>query len=184
MVVRCDAFLGMSLDGFIAGPNDELDWLDELSAPEGEDYGYLAFTSDVDALVMGRRTFETVIALVDEWPWGKPVVVMSRSMTELPDSAIDCEIFAGTPEELRELAADRGWQKLYVDGGQLVSSFLNHGLLNSLTVSILPVVLGGGVPVLGGLDTAFWLEHVATKTYQNGMVQLTYLRTEPEDAAS
>lgn len=184
MTVRFDAFLGMSIDGFIAGPNDELDWLDELPAIEGEDYGYLAFTSDVDALVMGRRTFETVISVVDEWPWTKPVVVMSRSMTELPSSAEDCEIFAGTPEELGALAESREWKKLYVDGGQLVSSFINEGLLCGMTISILPVVRGEGIPVLGGLTSPKWLDHVATKTYQNGMVQLTYQRPGSESEES
>lgn len=184
MEVRFDAFLGMSLDGFIAGPNDELDWLDQLAAPEGEDYGYLAFTSDIDALVMGRRTFETVIALVDDWPWSIPVVVMSSSLTELPDNAVNCEVYNGTPAELAAFAEGRKWKKLYVDGGRLVSSVLNEGLLCSLTVSILPVVLGDGVPMLSGLDDAKWLQHVATKTYQNGMVQLTYERAGLEQSSS
>ena len=184
MTVRFDAFLGMSLDGFIAGPNDELDWLDEMPPIEGEDYGYLAFTSDVDALVMGRRTFETVVALVDEWPWNKPVVVMSSSMTELPDNAKDCEIFRGSPKALANLAEGRRWKKIYIDGGQLVSSFINTGLLCSMIVSILPVVRGEGIPLLGGLDAPQWLDHLATKTYQNGMVQLTYERKSLEVSAT
>ena len=74
--MRCAAYLGMSLDGFIAGPNDELDWLDELDHIEGVDYGYGEFIASIDAIVMGRRTFETVMGLVDEWPFTKPVVVI------------------------------------------------------------------------------------------------------------
>lgn len=181
MDVRCAAFLGMSIDGLIAGPNDELDWLDEVESVEGQDYGYHSFISDVDALVMGRRTFETVMGLVEEWPWDRPVVVMSRSGTELPEIARDAEVFAGTPEQLISLAQQREWSKLYVDGGRLVASFLNAGLLDELTVTILPTLRGVGVSVVGGLELPKWLQHVSTRTYENGMVQISYRHAVAED---
>ena len=166
----------MSLDGFIAGPNDELDWLDELDHIEGVDYGYGEFIASIDAIVMGRRTFETVMGLVDEWPFTKPVVVMSRTLAELPEHAIDCEIFAGTPAEVIAAGRDRGWSKLYIDGGRLSSSFVNDGLLDELIVSVLPVLLGTGVPIFGELANPVWLQHVSTEVFENGMVQHSYQR--------
>lgn len=172
--MHCTAYLGMSLDGFIAGPKDELDWLDELDHIEGVDYGYADFMASVDALVMGRRTFETVIGLVEEWPYDKPVLVMSRTLTELPDHATGCEIFAGTPAEVVGEAEGRGWTNLYIDGGKLASSFLNAGLLDELIVSVLPVALGEGVPVFGALAEHTWFDHISTESFDNGMIQHRY----------
>ena len=172
----CTAYLGMSLDGFIAGPNDELDWLDEPEHSDGVDYGYAAFMDSVDALVMGRRTFETVTGLVEEWPYDKPVIVMSATLTELPAHVTRSEIFSGSPAEVVALAEERGWASLYVDGGKLASSFLNDGLLDELIVSVLPVALGTGVPVFGALADHTWLKLASTESFDNGMVQLRYTR--------
>ena len=170
----CAAYLGMSLDGFIAGPNDELDWLDELEHIEGVDYGYAEFMASVDALVMGRRTFETVLGLVEEWPYDKPVLVMSRTLSELPEHVSGCELFSGSPTDVIAEAESRGWSKLYVDGGKLASSFANDGLLDELIVSVLPVALGEGVAVFGALTDHTWFDLVGTETFDNGMVQHTY----------
>ncbi len=172
--MHCVAYLGMSLDGFIAGPNDELDWLDELEHIDGVDYGYGEFMASVDALVMGRRTFDTVIGLVEEWPYDKPVMVMSRTRTELPDDATGCEIFNGSPANVVAEAETRGWSTLYVDGGQLASSFANDGLLDELIVSVLPVALGEGVSVFGSLAEHTWFDLQSSKKFANGMVQSTY----------
>ena len=81
--MRCTAFLGMSLDGFIAGPNGELDWLDQIPAPEGNDMGYGALIESVDALVMGRSTFDVVCTFDGPWPYSVPVIVMSKSLRTL-----------------------------------------------------------------------------------------------------
>ncbi len=179
--MHCAAYLGMSLDGFIAGPNDELDWLDELDHIEGVDYGYADFMSSIDALVMGRRTFETVMGLVEVWPYDKPVLVMSRTLTQLPEHATACEIFSGSPAEVVADAEGRGWSRLYVDGGKLASSFANDGLLDELIVSVLPVALGVGIPVFGALADHTWFHHVRTASFDNGMVQHVY---KPRERAS
>lgn len=173
-LVTCSAYLGMSLDGFIAGPNDELDWLEQVDPVDGEDFGYADFMASVDALVMGRRTFEVITAMDIAWPYTKPVVVMSRSPLEIPEGVSDCEVFTGSPAEVVAVAEQRGWSKLYIDGGQLVSSFIADGLLDELTVSILPVALGGGVPLFGTLPQHHWFAHRSTNTFANGMVQLGF----------
>lgn len=174
MTIHCTAYLGMSLDGFIAGPNDELDWLDELDHIPGVDYGYGAFMATVDALVMGRRTFETVVGLVEEWPYDKPVIVMSSTLSELPSHVRECEIFSGSPAEVVAVANERGWSKLYVDGGSLASSFANEGLLDELIVSVLPVALGTGISMFSTLADHTWLSLESTESFANGMVQHTY----------
>lgn len=166
----------MSLDGFIAGPNGELDWLEKVDKLDGEDFGYAEFMGSVDALIMGRRTYEAVAGMGIGWPYALPVVVMSTTVTEVPLEFAQCEISSNTPEEMIAEAQSRGWSKLYIDGGQLVSSFVNKGLLDELIVSVLPVALGRGIGVFDGLDESQWLKHESTTTFDNGMVQLKYTK--------
>lgn len=174
MSTTCAAYLGMSLDGFIAGPNGELDWLERVDKIEGEDFGYAEFMASVDALIMGRRTYDAVANMGIGWPYALPVIVMSSSVTEVREDFPLCEVSANTPREMIAEAERRGWSKLYIDGGLVVSSFLNEGLLDELIVSILPVALGRGTALFAGLNENQWLTHEATKTFDNGMVQLRY----------
>ncbi len=174
--VTCVAYLGMSLDGFIAGPGDDLGFLDDIEHPADSDYGYAEFMAGVDALVMGRRTFETVLGFDGDWPYEKPIVVMSSTLQAIPERAKQCELSIATPRELVEEAAARGWKKLYIDGGALVTSFAGLDLLDELIVTMLPVALGQGTPVFGPLDTPHWFSHVSTESFSNGVVQSTYRR--------
>lgn len=174
--VTCSAYLGMSIDGFIAGPDNDLAWLDVPANPTESDYGFFAFMDSVDAIVMGRNTFDFVVGFDGDWPYTLPLLVASNSMTEVPDKAVNSEIVRGSPHDIIELAAGRGWSKLYVDGGALVTSFANEGLLDELTATILPVALGSGVPLFGGLDTYAWFDHVSTEVLNNQLVQTTYRR--------
>jgi dihydrofolate reductase len=174
---RCSSFLAVSADGFVARPDGSLDWLDAArdGAPEGEDFGYGAFASTVDVLAMGRATFGTVLGF-GEWPYGDlPVVVLSSTMARLP---------AGTPETvslsnespvalLSRLGA-AGRRHVYVDGGQTVRRFLEAGVLDELTLTTVPVLLGDGRPlfVAGGPERR--LAHVATRSWPIGFVQTTW----------
>lgn len=166
----------MSLDGFIAGPNGDLAWLDEPANPTESDYGFFAFMDSVDALVMGRNTFDFVANYDGPWPYSKPLVVASKSLTEVPNKAVDTEIFAGSPHEILAMAADRGWSKLYIDGGALVTSFVRLGLLDELTATVLPVALGAGVPVFGALEQYEWFELASSTVINDTLVQSTYRR--------
>lgn len=166
----------MSIDGFIAGPNGDLAWLDEPANPTESDYGFVAFMDSVDAVVMGRNTFDFVVNFDGDWPYTKPMLVASRSLTEVPDKAVDTEIVSGSPEEIVALAAERGWTKIYIDGGALVTSFVNAGLLDELTATVLPVALGSGVPLFGELAKYNWFDHVRTEVINDLLVQTTYRR--------
>ncbi|GAA0514042.1 dihydrofolate reductase family protein [Deinococcus depolymerans] len=180
-------FIAASLDGFIARPGGELDWLpgaspDGVPAPAGEDHGFLAFLSGVQVVVMGRGTFETVRDF-RPWPYaGKTTVVLSRSLgpADLPADRPDLRVHPGPVERLAaELGARPAGDAptgVYVDGGQTVQAFLRAGLIDELTVTRVPVLLGRGRPLFGPLDADSHWEHVTTCAFPSGLVQSTYRR--------
>lgn len=172
--MECVAFLGMSLDGFIAGPNGELDWLDKIPAPPGNDMGYGELIKSVDALVMGSGTFEVVANFDGPWPYSLPVIVMSKSLTNLPAKAEQTELTSASPETLVAELAQRGLTRLYIDGGAVVSSFATAGLLDELIVTQIPVVLGDGIPLMREMPEPLWLGHRSTEVFENGFVQTRY----------
>lgn len=176
----CAVFIATSLDGYIARADGRIDWLERANATvtPGEDCGYAAFMASVDALVMGRRTFETVLAF-PEWPYGeKPVYVLSQTLTALPPRLPpSVTLHALAPEALVALARERGHRRLYVDGGATIRAFLAAGLIDELTVTVIPVLLGSGRPLFGELPADVWLEHAETLSYPFGFVQSRYRRS-------
>lgn len=177
MSLILSVFIATSLDGFIARSDDEIDWLDAANAstPAGEDCGYSAFMESVDFLVMGRKTYEKVLSF-DNWPYeNKPVIVLSSKKIEFSrDLAQTVSWSAESPKELYERLSRQGAKRLYIDGGVTIQRFMAEGLINDLTITIIPVILGSGKPLFGKLDKDISLKHVATKTFDFGFVQLTY----------
>lgn len=171
---RVAVFVGASLDGFIARENGDLDWL-EGSGPSGVDYGFNAFFSRIDALVMGRATFEKVLTFQD-WQYGsKPVVVLTHRPIRIPKRlAATVETMKGPPATIVERLSRRGLVRLYVDGGRTIQAFLAAGLVDELTVSWLPVLIGKGIPLFGPVPKDVQLRHVLTRTFPGGMVQTAY----------
>lgn len=166
-------FIGASVDGFIARANGDLDW---LPAGGGEPHGYDEFMASVDAIVIGRKTFETVLAF-ETWPYGgKRVVVLSSRPVDF--SAVRggvVEQMAGTPAEIVSRLAASGSHNLYVDGGITIQGFLRAGLIERLIITRVPVLIGDGVPLFGKLPSDVRLRHVATRHYPSGLVQSEYL---------
>ena len=170
--MRASVFIATSLDGFIARADGALDW---LPVGGGEPHGYDEFMAGIDALVIGRKTFETVLAF-DAWPYGtKPVIVLSTSMTELkaPAGSV-CDLMSGTPHEVVARLTQRGMQHLYIDGGVTIQGFLKAGLIQRLIMTRIPVLLGSGIPLFGSLAHDIRLEHMGTRSYPSGMVQSEY----------
>lgn len=165
---RCSAYLATSLDGFIARTDGSLDWLEAVQVA-GEDYGYAEFFASVDTLVVGRRTYEAVAGF-PSWPWsGKRVVVLSHR----PLDARNGETRADGPlGALLEGLHAEGARHAYVDGGEVVRQFLAAGLLDRLTLSVVPVLLGEGRPLFGGVARALTL--ASTRAFPSGLVQLGY----------
>jgi dihydrofolate reductase len=165
-------FVGASVDGFIARPNGEFDF---LPADGGEPHGYDEFVASVDAIVIGRKTFETVLSF-PVWPYGdKRVVVLSSRPVDFsmfPGAAV--EQMAGSPVDIVAQLAASGAHHLYVDGGITIQRFLREGLVQRLIVTRVPVLIGQGIPLFGSLPHDVRLRHVATRAFPSGLVQSEY----------
>lgn len=174
--MKCSVFIATSLDGYIARKDGDIDWLMEADTSDPpEDTGYFTFIETVDCLVMGRNSLEKVLTF-PEWPYdGMRVVVMSRTMVEVPAQvAGKAELFSGSPQELATKLKGEGCKRLYIDGGQIIQSFLRAGLITDLCITKIPILLGEGIPLFGPLDADVKLKHVSTKTFNSGFVQTTY----------
>ncbi len=165
-------FIGTSVDGFIARPNGDLDFLPEGG---GEPHGYNEFIASVDAIVIGRKTFEKVLTL-GPWPYGdKRVVVLSSRAVNLSAAGGGVvEQMAGPPADIVSQLAASGAHHIYVDGGITIQEFLRAGLIQRLIITRVPVLIGDGVPLFGTLPHDIRLRHVATRHYPSGLVQSEY----------
>jgi dihydrofolate reductase len=172
--VNASVFIATSLDGFIARPNGDLDWL-HGDGTEGGPHGYDEFIATVDALVIGRKTYETVLAF-ETWPYGgKPVFVLStRALAAAPPGAV-VEHMSGDPVEIVSRLAARGIGHIYVDGGITIQRFLCAGLIQRLILNRIPVLIGAGIPLFGELSRDIRLRHVTTRQYAGGLVQSEYV---------
>jgi len=170
--MTASVFIGTSVDGFIARLNDDLDFLPEGG---GEPHGYNEFIASVDAIVIGRKTFEKVLSM-ETWPYGdKRVVILSSRPLDL-SAAVGgvVEQMAGPPAEIVSQLAARGVHHLYIDGGITIQRFLRAGLIQRLIITRVPVLIGEGVPLFGSLPRDIRLRHVATRHYPSGLVQSEY----------
>jgi len=165
-------FIGTSVDGFIARPNGDLDF---LPPGGGEPHGYDEFMATVDALVIGRKTFETVLAFA-AWPYGQKrvVVLSSRPVDFSTVRGGIVEQMAGPPAEIVSKLAASGAHHLYVDGGITIQQFLRAGLIERIIITRVPVLIGQGISLFGTLPRDIRLLHVATKHYPSGLVQTEY----------
>src|SRR5437870_7604025 len=170
--MTASVFIGTSVDGFIARTNGDLDFLPEGG---GEPHGYDEFIASVDAIVIGRKTFETVLAF-PSWPYGdKRVVVLStRALDFSALRGAVVEQMAGPPAEIVARLAATGSHHLYVDGGITIQGFLRAGLVQRLVITRVPVLIGEGIPLFGSLPRDVRLRHVATRHYPSGLVQSEY----------
>lgn len=169
--MKASVFVGTSLDGYIARPDGSFDF---LPADGGEAHGYDEFFASVDALVIGRHTYETVLAFSD-WPYGtKPVFVLStRPLPPVPAGAV-VERMAGEPAEIVAQLDARGIRHAYVDGGITIQRFLRAGFIQRLVITRVPVLIGSGRPLFGSLPQDVPLRHIATRQYPSGLVQSEY----------
>lgn len=177
-MTKCSVFIATSLDGFIARKNGNLDWLpgsDGVPVPGGEDYGYKSFFESIDALILGRKTYE-LASSVPEWPYmGKSVVVLSsRYPKTLQPISQNIEGTSLTPRELLSEMESRSVQHIYVDGGTTIQSFLRDRLIDELTVTRLPVLIGEGISLFGPTGRDIKLRHISTKAFPSGFVQSKY----------
>lgn len=169
--VKCSAFLAMSLDGYIARSDGSTDWLHGYDI-DGEDYGYGEYISSIDAIIMGRKTFEQVLTF-KEWPYDLPIYILSKTLQEgnLPNS---CYLWKKTPELLLSELQSRSMRHLYIDGGQTILYFLKFALLDEIIVTVVPVLLSKGIPLFSGNYPGIVLECQESKSYLSGLVRIKY----------
>lgn len=169
--MKASVFVGTSLDGFIARVDGAFDF---LPAGGGEPHGYEEFMASVDALVIGRKTYEVVLSM-GGWHYGKkPVFVLSsKDLVPSPAGTV-VERMSGDPSEIVSQLAARGFEHAYVDGGQTIQEFLRAGLVSRLIITRVPVLIGTGISLFGPLSTDITLKHIATRYFASGLVQSEY----------
>ena len=170
-------FIATSLDGFIADENGGIDWLNSIPNPENNDMGYVEFINGIDALVMGRTTFETVLGFDVDWPYSKPVFVLSNKLKKIPESHKDkAYLIKGSLTEVLAKIHEKGYEKLYIDGGTTISSFLKEDLIDEMILTTIPILLGGGSSLFCELPNKLNIELAGSKTFLNQITQNHYKR--------
>lgn len=177
MIKKNSVFIALSLDGYIADKNGGIDWLHSIPNPNNDDMGYLEFTNGIDAFVMGRTTFETVIGFDVPWPYNKPVFVLSNKLKEIPESHKNkAYLVRGTLREILDHIHEKGYERLYVDGGTTIRNFLKADLIDEMILTTIPILLGGGSPLFTELTNELSFELIETKTFLNQITQNHYKR--------
>lgn len=167
---KISVYIAMSIDGYIARKDGGLDWLNYGHIGD-EDYGFKKFIDNIDALILGRNTYE-IVSSFDEWPYkDKRVIVLSNTLKNVRKEA---ELFCGHLTHLASKLYSEGIKHVWVDGGITVSKFLEAGLVDDLTISIIAVALGSGIPLFSPIDKEHQFRLLSTKSYPSGLVQLKY----------
>jgi len=171
--MKTTVYIATSVDGFIARENGGIDWLP--GGGDAEDYGYQEFIDSVDAIVMGRSTYEVVLSF-GSWPYSeKPVIILSSRQVDIPDDiARTVESMSAPPREVVRRLTERGFRHLYIDGGKTIQGFLSEGLIHRLIITKVPILIGTGIPLFGPLPHDVRLHHLETRPFENGLVQSKY----------
>lgn len=169
-------YIAQSLDGYIADRDGGIDWLLEIPNPEDSDFGFSEFMNRIDAVVMGRKTFESVMGF-DMWIYTKTVYVISASLKSLPEKYRDkAALLNLEPRQIIDTLKKDGMENLYIDGGALIQSFLAQDLIDELIITTIPILLGGGIPLFGELQNSLRFRHIKTEVLIDLLVKNYYRR--------
>lgn len=167
---KISIYIATSIDGYIARKDGSLDWLDRVGGFD-EDYGFQKLLDSIDAVILGRGTYE-IAAGVTDWPYkGKKIVVLSHSLKTVREEA---EIFRGDLTELVSQLHSEGIKHIWIDGGVTISQFLNLGLVDFMTLSVIPILLGNGIPLFNVIGKEITCRLVSSLSYPSGLAQLNY----------
>lgn len=177
MKKKNSVFIATSMDGYIADKSGGIEWLNAIPNPNSIDMGYSEFTSNVDAIVMGRTTFETICNFDIDWPYSMPVFVLSNTLTKVPkEYQGKVQLVKGVLSEVLQHINHQGYHRLYIDGGKTVQNFLKEDLIDEMIITIIPILLGGGSPLFSVHPKTMNFECIKTKLYLNKVVQNHYKR--------
>jgi len=174
-MVSTHVFIAASLDGYIARQDGDIGWLLQRDDPT-EDHGYTAFIADKEWIVMGRGSYEKVLSF-EEWPYDRPVLVLSRQLadTSVPEALKGKVQFSClTPKDVLNDLAAQNVKRVYIDGGQVIQSFLREGLVADIVITTVPVLLGTGKPLFGSLPQDIDLTLLSSRSFPSGLVQSHY----------
>lgn len=170
-------FIATSLDGYIADRNNRIDYLSQFPNPNKDDLGYADFMKNIDAILMGRKTFEMVCSFDIEWPYEKAVFVLSNRMKVIPQPySSHARLISGAPKKVLADIHLMGYRRFYIDGGKTIQSFLQEDLIDEMIITQIPVLLGGGTSLFGELKIPLWFECHHTEIFLNKIVQNHYRR--------
>ena len=173
--MKTTVYVGTSLDGFIARKDGDIDWLVKYQDKEVHE-SYNEFISRIDAMVIGRGTYEKVLSF-PEWPYEKKVFVLSTSLKQIPGTLNEkATLIDMKPAALLNYLSDKGFSNIYVDGGKVIQSFLKEDLIDELIITRVPELIGTGIPLFGYLDNDLRFEHIKTSIYSDGLVKSQYER--------
>jgi dihydrofolate reductase len=174
-------YIGISFDGYVAGPNDETDWMD----PYGEvEYGFEGFLNTVGAIIMGHRSYE--IGLERGWfsqfDYGSPIIVVAREVpSEVSQDANFTFVTEGTEAALARAKEIAGDKNIYIHGGaNLAVQYLRAGLIDEMTVGVMPIILGDGIRLFEKVDKRIDLKLLDNQSYDKSLVMLRYSVSKPE----
>lgn len=170
-------FIATSLDGYIADKQGKLDWLHSIPNPDNIDTGFFALMARIDALVIGRNTLDAVLSFDCDWPYTKPVFLLSNTMSKVP-RGYEEKVFL-VKGELKNITAElnaKGFNDLYIDGGVTIQNFLNEDLIDEMVITRFPVLLGGGTPLFGDLKRPLNFNVIKNEVLLDNLVQTTYRR--------
>lgn len=170
-------YVGVSLDGFIAGKDGGLDWLQSIPNPDKLDFGFSDFMNRVDAVIMGRKTFDTVCGFEGDWVYSKPVFVLSNTLISIPEKFKGkAELIKENLSDIEKMLSGKGYKNLYIDGGVTIQNFLKEDRIDELIITTIPILLGGGTPLFRNLPNPLEYELVKSEVLLNAMVKNHYRR--------
>ncbi len=173
--MKATVYIGTSIDGFIADTNGNVDWLEKFANHDVFE-GFAEFMKAIDAVVVGRGTFEKVLTY-PSWPYSKKVFVLSTTLTTIPQRLGDkAEILSMRPRDILKHLEGKGFSRIYVDGGRTIQNFLRDDCIDEMIISTVPVLLGSGIPLFGALDVHLMFKHEQTDVFSNGLVKSRYVR--------
>ena len=182
--MKCSVFIATSADGYIATNDGGVEWLETAGVADADmsdcaDMGFASYIASVDCMIMGRKCMEKISSFnltPEQWPYGDiKIVVLSNTLREAPDNLKDkVEMYSGDIPDLIEKLESEGHQHAYIDGGTTITAFINLELINEMTITLAPVLLGSGKPLFGQMPSAVKLINSQATAYPNGFIQTKY----------
>ena len=181
--MKCSVYIATSADGYIALPDGGVDWLHEAGNSDAdmgsEDMGFKSFMDSVDCMIMGRKCMEVISSMnipAEQWPYGDAHIVVLSNTIETPPENLQgkVEMFSGDITELVKELEKKGLKHAYIDGGSTITSFLNLKLIDEMTITGAPVLLGGGIPLFGKLESQIKLINSKATAFANDFIQIQY----------